>query len=58
MRNGRAVDWENPLLGHGQQSPCYDWDPIRALRALEERVALARKLEAQASESGRTVEIT
>src|SRR5499426_2223993 len=22
MRNGRAVDWDNPLLGHGHQSPC------------------------------------
>ena len=22
MRNGRAVDWDNPLLGHGRQSPC------------------------------------
>src|ERR1700751_6178589 len=21
-RNGRAVDWDNPLLGHGRQSPC------------------------------------
>src|SRR5688500_9019727 len=22
MRNGRAVDWDNPLLGHGRLSPC------------------------------------
>jgi hypothetical protein len=22
MRNGRAVDWGNPFLGHGRQSPC------------------------------------
>ena len=31
MRNGRAVDWDNPLLGHGRQARANDWDPIRGL---------------------------
>ena len=31
MRNGRAVDWDNPLWVMGIKVREFDWDPIRGL---------------------------